>query len=316
MNNGPCFSKTKVNKDYYPFGMVMPGRSNSSSAYRFGFNGKENDNEVKGTGNEQDYGMRIYDTRLGKFLSIDPLFREYPWNSTYAFAENDVIRSVDLDGLEKAVIIGKTNKSGSVSSMTIELPTAGKLGQGTLYVFKTPNTINYTYTGTAEVQDKKPPLGFWGRMGRNISDLLSSGDDVSNGGGGVNFTTSAPYGSQGGERQGYGEDPQSESIDLLLTTANTSKSAAESDGLFNRVAGSDNLIGTLNDITERAAFIQQAAENAINIKEGVENVINDLDSSEKPSSKKPDSIKCSIGPHWVPIRDSAIHYTDKNSPVK
>jgi RHS repeat-associated protein len=69
----------------------------------FGFNGKENDNEVKGEGNQQDYGLRIYDPRLGKFLSVDPLSAEYPWNSTYAFAENDVIRSIDVEGAEKHV---------------------------------------------------------------------------------------------------------------------------------------------------------------------------------------------------------------------
>jgi RHS repeat-associated protein len=90
--------------DYYPFGMTMPGRKYSAAnSYRYGFNGKENDNEVKGEGNQQDYGMRIYDGRLGKFLSVDPLTKEYPWNSTYAFAENDVIRSIDLEGAEKFV---------------------------------------------------------------------------------------------------------------------------------------------------------------------------------------------------------------------
>ena len=57
-------------QDYYPFGMLMPSRIFSSDKYRFGFNGKENDNEVKGTGDQQDYGMRIYDPRLGKFLSV------------------------------------------------------------------------------------------------------------------------------------------------------------------------------------------------------------------------------------------------------
>jgi len=55
-------------QDYYSFGALMPGRSFSSGDYRYGFNGKENDNEVKGvTGSQQDYGMRIYDPRLGKF---------------------------------------------------------------------------------------------------------------------------------------------------------------------------------------------------------------------------------------------------------
>ena len=47
--------------------MLMPGRKyySASANYRYGFNGKENDNEVKGEGNrnQQDYGMRIYDLR-------------------------------------------------------------------------------------------------------------------------------------------------------------------------------------------------------------------------------------------------------------
>jgi len=82
----------------------MPGRKySSSSLYRYGFNGKENDNEVKGEGNQQDYGLRIYDPRLMRFLSVDPLSAEYPWNSSYAFAENDVIRSIDIEGAEKHV---------------------------------------------------------------------------------------------------------------------------------------------------------------------------------------------------------------------
>jgi RHS repeat-associated protein len=85
--------------------MLMPGRSWNSGRYRYGFNGKENDNEVKGDGNQQDYGMRVYDGRLGRFLSVDPLFLSFPWNSPYAFAENDVMRNVDLDGQENFLVI-------------------------------------------------------------------------------------------------------------------------------------------------------------------------------------------------------------------
>lgn len=90
--------------DYYPGGMLLPGRKySSSSRYRYGFNGKENDDDVKGEGNQQDYGLRIFDPRLVRFLSVDPLSAEYPWNSTYAFAENDLIRSIDVEGAEKHV---------------------------------------------------------------------------------------------------------------------------------------------------------------------------------------------------------------------
>jgi|GEM_PF-1632458 len=79
----------------------MPGRKfTSTTNYRYGFNGKEEDDEVKGDGNQQDYGMRIYDTRLGRFLSVDPIAKEYPWYSPYHFAGNNPIRNLDLDGLE------------------------------------------------------------------------------------------------------------------------------------------------------------------------------------------------------------------------
>jgi RHS repeat-associated protein len=78
------------------------GSESGSSIYRYGFNGKENDNEVKGEGNQQDYGMRIYDPRLGKFLSVDPLTMEYPWYSPYQFAGNKPIWAIDLDGTEEA----------------------------------------------------------------------------------------------------------------------------------------------------------------------------------------------------------------------
>jgi RHS repeat-associated protein len=89
--------------EYYLFGMLQPGRSfTSSSNYRFGFNGKENDNEVYGEGNFQDYGMRMYDTRLGRFISVDPLTRKYPELTPYQFASNGPISGIDLDGLETA----------------------------------------------------------------------------------------------------------------------------------------------------------------------------------------------------------------------
>ncbi|ATL48198.1 hypothetical protein COR50_14075 [Chitinophaga caeni] len=59
--------------------MQMPGRVFNGGGFRYGFNGQENDNEVKGEWNQQDYGMRVCDPRLGRFLSVDPLTREYPW---------------------------------------------------------------------------------------------------------------------------------------------------------------------------------------------------------------------------------------------
>ena len=86
--------------DYYAFGMVMSDRSWNTEGYRWGFNGKENDNEVKGIGNQQDYGARIYDARLGRFLSVDPIADKYPNLTPYQFASNRCIDGIDWDGLE------------------------------------------------------------------------------------------------------------------------------------------------------------------------------------------------------------------------
>jgi len=87
--------------DYYPFGSQMPGRTFSAErAYRYGYNGKENDNDIKGEGNQQDYGMRIYDPRLGRFLSVDPITFNYPELTPYQFASNTPVMGVDLDGKE------------------------------------------------------------------------------------------------------------------------------------------------------------------------------------------------------------------------
>jgi RHS repeat-associated protein len=95
--------------------MIMPGRTftAATSNYRYGFNGKEKDNEVKGEGNQYDYGMRIYDPRVGRFLSTDPLQKQYPELTPYQFASNSPIEAIDLDGLEMYAINRKTGQTAS-----------------------------------------------------------------------------------------------------------------------------------------------------------------------------------------------------------
>src|SRR5690554_5156335 len=91
--------------DYYPFGMQMPGRNGSTGDYRYGFQGQEMDDEIKGEGNSINYKYRMHDPRVGRFFAVDPLAGEYPWNSPYAFSENRVIDGIELEGLEYFGII-------------------------------------------------------------------------------------------------------------------------------------------------------------------------------------------------------------------
>ncbi|MCF8218610.1 MAG: hypothetical protein K9J21_06480 [Bacteroidales bacterium] len=94
------YSQINSASDYYPFGQLLTDGNYSSGSYRFGFNGKEMDNEVKGIGNQYDYGFRIYSPRIAKFLSVDPLTASYPWLTPYQFGSNTPIAAIDIDGLE------------------------------------------------------------------------------------------------------------------------------------------------------------------------------------------------------------------------
>jgi len=94
--------ESKSGGDYYPFGLSMPGRSFSGTGYRYGFNGKEKDDNGEWGATHYDYGFRIYNPSIAKFLSVDPLTKSYPMLTPYQFASNTPIRAIDLDGLEAA----------------------------------------------------------------------------------------------------------------------------------------------------------------------------------------------------------------------
>lgn len=67
-------------------------------SYTFGFNGQEKDNEIKGIGNSLDFGARIYDSRLGRFLSRDVYSGVYPNLSHYQYCNNNPIYFIELGG--------------------------------------------------------------------------------------------------------------------------------------------------------------------------------------------------------------------------
>ena len=109
LENQVCRPKSGIN--LYPFGSPMPGRNFNSTSYRFGFNGKENDNEVSGSGNHLDFGDRGYDPRRGQWWSVDWKSSKYPHVSPYAFALDNPIFFVDEDGNDIGVNVTKVSDS-------------------------------------------------------------------------------------------------------------------------------------------------------------------------------------------------------------
>jgi len=84
----------------------MPGRKYNSAEYRYGFNGKEKDDEGEfGSITNYDYGFRIYNPAVGRFLSVDPLSPDYSMLTPYQYASNTPIAAIDIDGKEGGIAI-------------------------------------------------------------------------------------------------------------------------------------------------------------------------------------------------------------------
>ena len=90
----------------------MPGRiyTSSDQDYKFGFNGEYKNDDVEGGGVQYDYGFRIYDARIAKFLSVDPLTKSYPELTPYQFASNTPIQAIDLEGLGSYFVLRGTGQ--------------------------------------------------------------------------------------------------------------------------------------------------------------------------------------------------------------
>jgi len=108
---------------YYPFGQEMPGRSFNSNSYSYGFNGFLKDDEIKGSGNSYDMGERLYDPRIGRTPTPDPLMSQNATWSPYVFALNNPIVFVDENG-----------EWPGVTFMFFELDVGLGLGYGLNYI--------------------------------------------------------------------------------------------------------------------------------------------------------------------------------------
>ncbi len=102
--------------DYYPFGSPMSwstpdsssGRMYTGGGYRYGFNGKEKDDKM--VSNYYDFGARIYDARIGRWLSVDALTCKFPEFSPYYALSNNPIITIDRDGNE-GILSGSGTKT-------------------------------------------------------------------------------------------------------------------------------------------------------------------------------------------------------------
>ena len=74
--------------------------STNTGGYRYFFNGQEGDNEVFGEVASFGYEFRQYDSRLGRWWSVDPKWNEYPNVSPFVFCNGSPVMLMDPDGKE------------------------------------------------------------------------------------------------------------------------------------------------------------------------------------------------------------------------
>jgi RHS repeat-associated protein len=113
MQNGVLSAAISSAGDYYAYGFEMKGRTVDANLSRYGFNGKEREVKDESGSRTYDYGFRIDDPRIGRFLSIDPKHGKYPGENPYMFCSGNPIVFMDPDGQEKIVVIGGGDNTGN-----------------------------------------------------------------------------------------------------------------------------------------------------------------------------------------------------------
>ena len=89
---------------YYPFGSRHTfGNTYAQTTNRFKFNGKEE--QTTGNLNYLDYGARMYDSNIGRWMVQDPLAEKYYSQSPYNYCVNNPVMFVDPDGEDVRVTI-------------------------------------------------------------------------------------------------------------------------------------------------------------------------------------------------------------------
>lgn len=140
--------------------------------YRFGFNGKENDES-----NRQNYGLRNYLTHLGRFFAVDPLTKSFPWYSTYQFAGNKPIIAIDLEGAEEFIRTRYIDIAGNLYRTEIQVIGEVNFSDGKAFGIGATQIIHET-----EVRERTTgpnPIFTAQYMGTNVGNLVPPGSPTS-----------------------------------------------------------------------------------------------------------------------------------------
>jgi RHS repeat-associated protein len=135
----------------------------------YSFQGQEHDDEVKGTGNSYDYGARIYDSRVGRWMSKDYLEFQKSSTTPYQGIRNNPILFKDIDGEDEIVTIIIKQKNKPDIYIKGNVAVSNKVKAGEVYMYHSPTlekaqdfydyrtiiTFNLSESGALESQSEK-----------------------------------------------------------------------------------------------------------------------------------------------------------------
>ncbi|MCB9183734.1 MAG: hypothetical protein H6591_07430 [Flavobacteriales bacterium] len=263
--------------DYYPFGSLLPDRNYSSTTdtYRFGFNGMPSDEEFAGERNSYDFGARIYDPRVARWLSLDPLAKKYASESNYCYTSGNPILFVDKDGKDRTYYLKVIDKNGRghIIAQRVEhnneVTARVSSGYNSIHTYYAVYNVSTTITvdlrkeqgqqlsvtddgadySSRSTKYSQTAWGAWSSLFSEAPDLMGGGSSQSDG---WRFTSEFSGEGSGVKSE---HDPETTNVDLLMAAVAGITKSTDLPNLMKPLGGAKflNVLGKLGREIDKAA---------------------------------------------------------------